>query len=233
MQVRFEDFDPWKFSFHEDPVLVLEEVWKDEERKYFQEAMRRAAWKPLRDMAHLHEAFPNCGNWNKAEIAQGEAKVFLDGLAFPCIMDYMESFPNTIRRHMSFNYYAYAAGDCLLTHDDTVQANGADGRTGERCAPLRRLAVVAYLHDEWQPDWGGELIVYHATQGQGASSRLAITHCIAPQPGSLVIFTVPRFHRVSRVDPAGGDVQRLSIAGWFMTEHDECSVRPPHVFINS
>jgi SM-20-related protein len=48
---------------------------------------------------------------------------------------------------------------------------------------------------------------------------LSITHCIAPRPGSLVMFTVPRFHRVCRVDHTAGRHKRLSIAGWFMTEH--------------
>ena len=33
----------------------------------------------------------------------------------------MESFPNITGRHMGFNYYSYAAGDSLLTHDDTDQ----------------------------------------------------------------------------------------------------------------
>ncbi|MEC4679667.1 MAG: hypothetical protein VST67_03095 [Nitrospirota bacterium] len=31
--------------------------------------------------------------------------------------------------------------------------------------------------------------------------------------------TVPQFHRVCRVDALAGNHKRLSIAGWFMTEH--------------
>lgn len=220
MQVRFEDFRPESFSFHEHPVLVIENFWTSAERNYFRQAMHRARWKRLGEMAHLRETFPLCGDWAKAEIAQMEAQIFLERLAFPCIMVYMESFPNIVRRHMSFNYYSYAAGDCLLTHDDTMQANGADERIRTPCAPLRRLAVVAYLHDEWQPDWGGELIIYRSTEEQKAQPNLTVTHCIAPLPGSVVVFTVPRFHRVCRVDPASGNNKRLSIAGWFMTEQE-------------
>ena len=37
--------------------------------------------------------------------------------------------------------------------------------------------------------------------------------------GALVMFTVPRYHRVCRVDQTAGQHRRLSIAGWFMTEH--------------
>ncbi len=227
MNVEFEHFDPESFSFREDPVLVIENFWTTEERKYFRQAMRRATWRELSRMTPLREAFPNCGNWVKAGIAPAEAKVFLDRLALPCITAYIESFPNIARRHMSFNYYSYSAGDCLLTHDDTMQATDRVSLAQGPCLPLRRLALVAYLHDEWQPDWGGELIIYRSTQGQRAQSNLTITHCVAPQPGSVVIFTVPRFHRVSRVDPMCGDSKRLSIAGWFMTEHDDRPVLPP------
>jgi SM-20-related protein len=80
--------------------------------------------------------------------------------------------------------------------------------------------LVTYFHEEWESDWGGELIVYSA-DGQGGDKKpaLRITHCIAPKPGSLVMFTVPRYHRVCRVDETAGPHRRLSIAGWFMTEH--------------
>ncbi len=222
MEVEVEHFDAERFSFHEDPVLVLENFWAHRERQDFQQAMRRAVWKPLREMQQLHRSFPNCGNWLKADIAQNESTFLLNRLALPCIRTYIESFPNIMRRHMNFNYYSYGTGDCLLTHDDTAQAD-ADG-----CSPLRRLAVVAYLHDEWQPDWGGELMIYRSVSGQPNRSELEITHCIAPKPGSLVLFTVPRFHRVCRVDPVSGGNKRLSIAGWFMTQQHVPFMRPTH-----
>jgi len=85
--------------------------------------------------------------------------------------------------------------------------------------PTRRLALVTYFHEEWQPDWGGELILYTETDGLKGKKNLEVAQCIAPSPGSLAIFAVPRFHRVCRVDPLARDHKRLSIAGWFMTEH--------------
>jgi hypothetical protein len=89
------------------------------------------------------------------------------------------------------SHYSYGAGDCLLTHDDTAQAGDSVVLTAG-ASPLRRLAVVTYLHDEWQPDWGGELIIYRSTPGQQTRSDLAITHCIVPQAG------IPRpVHRTS------------------------------------
>jgi SM-20-related protein len=220
MLVKLAQFDPERFSFHDEPVLVIEDFWTDQERQHFQHAMQRAVWTPLREMPHLRGSFPDCGNWQKADIAQAEAMVLLDRLALPCISAYIESFPNIMCRHMNFNYYSYETGDCLLTHDDTAHAGSVDA------SPLRRLAVVAYLHDEWEPGWGGELIIYRQRSGDHNCSDLAISHCIAPKPGSLVLFTVPRFHRVCRIDPLSGGTKRLSIAGWFMTEQEVPSRRP-------
>jgi len=67
---------------------------------------------------------------------------------------------------------------------------------------------------------GGELIIYKKRRAHTSEKLdLEITHCIEPRPGSLVMFTVPRFHRVCRVDQVAGLHRRLSVAGWFMTEH--------------
>ncbi|RMH08195.1 MAG: hypothetical protein D6704_03590 [Nitrospirae bacterium] len=216
MRVVYRDFNPAVFSFHKDPVLVLEEVWTDQELAQFQQAMQQATWKALAEMPAVAKAFPQCGNWLKADIAQQEADLLLKKIALPCIAEYIESFPGIISRHLNFNYYSYGAGDCLSTHDDTDEAYARE--QGKR-PPRRRLALVTYLHSRWEPDWGGELIIYETKKDATGTVTLEITHCIAPQPGSVAIFTVPRFHRVCRVDALAGSHRRLSIAGWFMTEH--------------
>ena len=204
MNTTLQDFKDEAFSFHDDPVLVVEEFWSPGERKAIRDGMERAIWKSLKDMPQVYRDFPNCGNWKKSEIGHAEARMFLQRLSLSCIMRYMESFPNIIGRHMNFNYYSYAAGDALLTHDDTVQPSSASGK--QKPSPLRRIAVVAYVHEEWQPDWGGELIIYSAQRPRTGQPRdLSVTHCILPKPGSLVLFTVPRFHRVCRVDDVCGD----------------------------
>ena len=203
------------FSFQKSPVLVVESFWSLEERQYFRDAMAKASWKSMQELSTVREDFPAAGNWAKAEIPPHQGQRFLSRLQLPCIQEYIESFPNLIGRHLGFNYYSYAAGDCLPTHDDTDQGH----LTGGRPALLRRIAVVTYFHEEWQPDWGGELILYaQRTTHSAGRADLVPTHCIEPRPGSLVMFTVPRFHRVCRVDPAAGQHRRLSIAGWFMTE---------------
>jgi SM-20-related protein len=203
------------FSFQKSPVLVVESFWSLEERQYFRDAMAKASWKSMQELSTVREDFPAAGNWAKAEIPPHQGQRFLSRLQLPCIQEYIESFPNLIGRHLGFNYYSYAAGDCLPTHDDTDQGH----LTGGQPALLRRIAVVTYFHEEWRPDWGGELILYaQRTKRSAGRADLVPTHCIEPRPGSLVMFTVPRFHRVCRVDPAAGQHRRLSIAGWFMTE---------------
>lgn len=204
------------FSFHANPVLVVEDFWSSDERRDFREAMGQARWTSLDELPNVREDFPSSGNWSKADIAPPESQRFLARLQLPCIQEYMESFPNIVGRHLGFSYYSYAVGDCLLTHDDTDQGRLMGGRR----APLRRIALVTYFHEEWRPDWGGELILYTRRSDNPADRvDLVPTHCIVPRPGSLVMFTVPRFHRVCRVDPTAGQYRRLSIAGWFMTEH--------------
>lgn len=216
MKAHFSQFHPDRFSFAEDPVLILEDFWSQEERKVVREAMSQSKWIALADMPPVAQAFPNCGNWQKSDIGPSEATHFIQRVGMSCIATYVESFPHIKKRHVNFNYYSYAAGDCLPTHDDTDDLyTYAEGRR----PPTRRLALVTYFHEEWHPDWGGELILYGPPTNSKKNTSLQVTHCIPPLPGSLVLFAVPRQHRVCRVDVLAGDHKRLSIAGWFMTEH--------------
>jgi SM-20-related protein len=215
MRARFREFDSRSFSFQKDPVLILDDVWSPDELAEWRAAMNRQPWKSLSEMPDVARAFPNAGNWAKAPIAGPEAAKLLDRVSLPCLASYVESFPNIRGRHLSFSYYSYSAGDCLPTHDDTDEAYAPAGAA----KPARRVAMVTYFHPVWEPDWGGELIVYNQARGGGDRPVLTASHCIMPTPGSVVFFTVPRFHRVARVDQLAGENRRLSIAGWFMTEH--------------
>jgi len=214
-RVRFQDFDARKFSFHRQPILVLDEFWSPQELTRWQQAMERQTWTPLSAMPDVARAFPNCGNWQKAKIENTEASLLMQRASLPCVAEYIESFANIARRHVSFSYYSYGAGDCLPTHDDTDEAYAPPGAV----RPARRLAMVTYFHNMWEPDWGGELLIYDQHRTGGSKLKLSLAHSIQPEPGSLVIFSVPRFHRVARVDQLAGANKRLSIAGWFMTEH--------------
>ena len=230
MKARFKEFNPKKFSFHNDPVLVLEDFWSKEDRDIFQAGMDKCEWKRRSEIPEVSGTFPGCGDWLKAEIGQSEASFLLDRVTLPCIPDFIESFPRIKQRHMSFSYYSYGVGDCLSTHDDIGEQyagtqepkqvdEGGRERSQQPFSALRRIAMVCYLHNEWDHDWGGELIIYDNRKGKDGQRRLEVSYCLEPKPGSIVFFTVPRFHRVCRVDPLANDHQRLSIGGWFMTEH--------------
>ena len=119
---------------------------------------------------------------------------------------------------MSFNYFSYARGDCLSLHSDERTDRYDDPR---RDSITRRVALATYFHDAWDVNWGGELITYEKKATGGNDEAYAITNCISPDPGSLVLFTVPHEHRLFRIDPPAGDNKRLSIAGWFMTDHGQ------------
>lgn len=215
MKVLFKDFNQEAFSFQNDPVLVLEEFWTPEDQDFFQNAMNQATWKRLADMPAVTRAFPNCGNWSKGDMGQREKERFLDKINLPCITDYTGSSPDSKQAHLNLNYFSYEVGDCLFIHDDTNKADV----TSQQASSLRRLAIAAYFHDEWDADWGGELIIYNEEKDEtGKQTTVEISECIAPEPRSLVMFTVPRFHRLCRIDPrATGGYRQLSVETWFMT----------------
>ena len=104
MRVSRSAFNPETFSFHENPVLVIENFWTASERQHFRDAMQRSSWQTLHDMPRVHAAFPNCGNWQKGRIARPDASRLLERLAYPCIESYIESFHGIIGRSLSFSY---------------------------------------------------------------------------------------------------------------------------------
>jgi len=85
-------------------------------------------------------------------------------------------------------------GDYLRPHSD-------DNRN-------RRLALVIYLTQGWQQDFGGLLRVVHQ---DGSFTE------IEPHYNSMVAFDVltAPIHLVSPIESAAGQKQRLSIGGWY------------------
>ncbi len=67
----------------------------------------------------------------------------------------------------------------------------------------RLLSTVLYLNDDWQPQDGGELVIY-GKHGQ-------VLETILPQAGTLVVFLSDEFiHEVK-----AGRRDRYSITGWY------------------
>lgn len=211
MRVSVRDFDAASFSLREHPVLVIEDFWTTSEMAQFRRAMAASQWVAREQMPDTSESFAGCGNWKKAEIVDPEQGALVDRILMPFVISFIDSIAGVVGRVMSFNYFDYGSGDCLTLHSD----ERTDRRDDERRESVtRRIALATYVHETWDVNWGGELITYEVRNG-----GYEVDHCIAPDPGSLVLFTVPRHHRVCRVDPLAGSNRRLSIAGWFMTDH--------------
>jgi len=99
--------------------------------------------------------------------------------------------------HREFHYALYPKGTFYKRHLDTFKN---DDR--------RKLSMVCYLNDEnWQPENGGELVIYLDHNGKETSKT------IYPMPGRMVIFESQILeHEVKPVE-----TERLSITGWLKT----------------
>ncbi|ARK09924.1 2OG-Fe(II) oxygenase [Fibrivirga algicola] len=101
-------------------------------------------------------------------------------------------------RDSELHYARYPVGTFYKRHLDRFRA---DSR--------RRLSIICYLNDNWQPTDGGQLAVY-LPQPDGSEH----TTLIAPVGGRLVCFDSGLLeHEV--LPPANRD--RLSITGWLRT----------------
>ncbi|RQR40635.1 2OG-Fe(II) oxygenase [Burkholderia sp. Bp9142] len=115
---------------------------------------------------------------------------------------------------VSFAFWQYPPGARLGWHNDT-----GEGRCGE---------FVLYLHEEWGPSWGGELMLLDRDLGVGASasgnpafaleaalnqSQSELT-AIVPRPNRLVMIKAGTAHFINRVDASAGDARRCSLTGF-------------------
>lgn len=87
----------------------------------------------------------------------------------------------------------YSPGQSYKIHCD--QAQGSDSRL---------LTYVVYLHEDWRPEYGGELAIYSGPDGEEI-------HRIEPRPGRVVFFKSREiWHQVREAH-----FHRLSLTGWF------------------
>ena len=131
---------------------------------------------------------------NEAEAAEAE-KAF-----FRKINDFVHYLNRTCFMgilHKEFHYALYPEGTFYKRHLDTFQN---DDR--------RKLSMVCYLNEQdWQPEFGGELVIYKDENGIEVPKR------IYPFPGRMVIFESQILeHEVKPVK-----TERLSITGWLKT----------------
>ena len=91
------------------------------------------------------------------------------------------------------HFALYKKGDFYKKHLDSFRGNAN-----------RMVTTVLYLNPNWQPDWGGELVIYNEDSSQTLATVL-------PEMGKLVVFMSEQIpHEVlPTLHP------RVSVAGWF------------------
>ena len=93
-----------------------------------------------------------------------------------------------------FGSHSMKAGDFLKPHDDNNRN--------------RRIALVIYLSDDWEPRFGGSFNMI---------DREGHTTTMAPEYNSMVVFDVGAGtkHFVDPITAAAGTQARVSIGGWY------------------
>jgi 2OG-Fe(II) oxygenase superfamily len=93
-----------------------------------------------------------------------------------------------------FGVHSMGTGDFLRAHSD-------DNKN-------RRIALVIYLSPDWERSYGGNLQLFDK---DGALTE------IVPSYNSMVVFDVlaETTHLVTPVEPAAGNLTRLTIGGWY------------------
>lgn len=94
-------------------------------------------------------------------------------------------------------------------------------------------AFVYYAHPEWDPDWGGELLMSppetklfsqeepepRSNWGNNHYKTIimdhGVGHYILPKPNRLVLMMGMIFHTIKKVDISAGDNLRMTIQGFF------------------
>jgi len=114
--------------------------------------------------------------------------------------DWTERLKNFLNRRLFLGLFSfeshfahYAPGDFYKKHLDAFRGDAN-----------RVLTLVTYLNRGWEPDQGGELVLYAPDGGDEIGK-------VVPGFGTLVIFLSEEFPH--EVLAAGRD--RYSVAGWF------------------
>lgn len=103
------------------------------------------------------------------------------------------------------HFALYEQGDFYKKHSDSFRGKAN-----------RMLTTVAYLNPNWQPEFGGELVIYNE---MGDKELLSVL----PEMGKLVIFLSEQTPHEVRVTHQA----RVSIAGWFRLNSSRAGIVDP------
>lgn len=115
----------------------------------------------------------------------------------------MDTLKNALNRHFFMGLFDMEAHFAIYPVDSIYQKHLDQFREKKE----RKISVILYLNENWQPDNGGQLRLY--LDGQDCLQHLDIN----PEAGKLVTFLSDRFFH--EVLPAKRE--RTSLTGWFRT----------------
>jgi hypothetical protein len=99
---------------------------------------------------------------------------------------------------LAASVFAYPQGTGLDWHSDADHYSGA---------------FTLYAHKEWQPPWGGELLL--STDLVSPDRWQECGTFVTPRPNRLVLLRAGTLHKVHRVTPRAGDRTRYAVSGFF------------------
>lgn len=138
--------------------------------------------------------------WLDLATATPEEGAFLNRIQQ--FIDYLNQTCYLGLRDYELHYARYPVGTFYRRHLDRFRTDSK-----------RRLSVITYLNDNWQPTDGGQLAVYVPQPERGTAEGTEQTVTIDPIGGRLVCFDSGLLEH--EVLPATRD--RLSITGWLRT----------------
>ena len=98
-------------------------------------------------------------------------------------------------KDIEFHLAKYPAGSFYKKHSDRFETDSS-----------RSVTFIFYLHQEWNPSFGGELVLYN--------KKNEIIKVILPEPGSMVIFLSEDFPHEVKICSK----ERRSFTGWIHTK---------------
>jgi Rps23 Pro-64 3,4-dihydroxylase Tpa1-like proline 4-hydroxylase len=139
-----------------------------------------------------------------------------------CADESMFGKPKVDWQLSTFAFWQFPPGSRLSWHMDAGQ-----GRTGE---------YILYLHERWEPSWGGELIILDRDllidRTKSPLDRQAIVEnfvktspslhvAVYPRPNRLVMMRARTCHYINRVEPTAGDSRRTLTGFTYARQSEE------------
>jgi Rps23 Pro-64 3,4-dihydroxylase Tpa1-like proline 4-hydroxylase len=188
---------PWGLAYYDEGARFLRRHEIDAltperrqalERQIYQRA--RSGYQYAYSAYHVLDAYLQ--GWNEVPLLNE----FLEGLNSGPMIDFVRGvtgMDDIIKADAQAT--RYGPGQFLRQHSDQSPAN-----------EVWRVAYVYNLTPEWQPDWGGYLMLL--------DERGDVRSGLRPRYNVLNLLAVPQPHLVSLVSPFAG-AARYAITGWF------------------